>query len=215
MSTGSPPPLGKLQHDSSDNSRAIQQDSRSPGGGSGPDLGLPWPGSLARWQREGLPRGVGLAEFFDLDKIARIEVDNSPRCEERIVEETDQYKVYTTRWGAIQKDFKRADSTPGFLGYTITTPEKWQEAKRRMTPTDDRIPWDYLQENYPQWRAEGYWIDGQALLRIDSAHALTVGFETFLTAMIQDPQWCGRYVQPLSRCEYRAAGPSVGRGLHI
>ena len=127
---------------------------------------FPWPGTLERWHGEGLPPGVGFADFFDLDKIARIEVDNSPRYPEHVVEETEQYKIYTTKWGATQKDFKQADSTPEFLDYTITTPEKWQEAKRRMTPADDRIPWDYLQENYRRWRRRGILDRRQALLRV-------------------------------------------------
>jgi uroporphyrinogen decarboxylase len=151
---------------------------------------FPWPGTLARWYREGLPPGIGFAEFFDLDKIARIEVDNSPRYPERVVEETEEYKVYTTKWGATQREFKHADSTPEFLGYTVTTPEKWQEAKRRMTPSDDRIPWDYLRQNYGRWRDEGYWIDAKLFFGFDSAHALTVGFETFLLALLEQPQWC-------------------------
>jgi uroporphyrinogen decarboxylase len=151
---------------------------------------FPWPGTLARWYREGLPPGIGFAEFFDLDQIARIEVDNSPRYREQVVEETEQYKIYTTKWGATLQEFKHADSTPGFLAYTVTTPEKWQEAKLRMTPSDDRIPWDYLQENYGRWRDQGSWIDAKLFFGFDSAHALTVGFETFLTAMIERPQWC-------------------------
>ena len=151
---------------------------------------FPWPGTLARWYREGLPPGIGFAEFFDLDKIARIEVDNSPRYAERVVEETEQYKIYTTKWGATLQEFKHVDSTPGFLAYTVTTPEKWEEAKRRMTPSDDRIPWDYLQENYGRWRDQGSWIDAKLFFGFDSAHALTVGFETFLTALIERPQWC-------------------------
>jgi uroporphyrinogen decarboxylase len=106
------------------------------------------------------------------------------------VEETDEYKIYTTKWGATQKEFKQADSTPEFLAYTMTTPEKWQEAKRRMTACDDRIPWDYLRENYPKWRNAGCWIDAKLFFGFDSAHAMSVGFETFLAAMIEQPEWC-------------------------
>ena len=137
-----------------------------------------------------MPIGVDFVDYFDLDKVARIEVDSSPQYPERVIEETDQYKIYMTKWGAVLKDFKQADSTPEFLDYTVTTPEKWQQAKRRMTPADDRIPWDYLRANYGRWRHEGYWIDAKLFFGFDSAHAMTVGFETFLTAMIQQPQWC-------------------------
>jgi hypothetical protein len=38
----------------------------------------PWPGTLRRWRREGLLADASYEGFFDVDKVARIEVDNSP-----------------------------------------------------------------------------------------------------------------------------------------
>ena len=152
---------------------------------------FPWPGTLARWHCEGLPQGVGFVDFFDLDKIARIEVDNSPRYPEQ---RRRRDRSVQDLHDAVGSHRRRTSSTPtprrSFSSYTVTTPEKWQEAKRRMTPADDRIPWDYLRENYRRWREEGYWIDAKLFFGFDSAHAMTVGFETFLTAMIEEPQWC-------------------------
>ena len=39
----------------------------------------PWEGTIRRWHREGMPEGVSYVDYFDLDKIAHISVDNSPR----------------------------------------------------------------------------------------------------------------------------------------
>ena len=35
-----------------------------------PIIDSPWAGTIARWQREGLPAGVDWVEYFDTDKIA-------------------------------------------------------------------------------------------------------------------------------------------------
>jgi uroporphyrinogen decarboxylase len=151
---------------------------------------FPWPGTLARWHREGLPENADFVEYFDLDRVARIMADNSPRYEERTLEETDEYRVYTTKWGATQKEFKIEDSTPQFLDYLVTTPEGWKEAKLRMVPCDDRIPWEYLRSNYKKWKQEGYWIDAKLSFGFQMVEAYLVGTERLLMAMIENPEWC-------------------------
>ena len=102
----------------------------------------PWAGTIRRWHQEGMPEGISYVDYFDLDKIAHISVDNSPRYEEKIIDETDRYKIYTTKWGATLKSWKLEDSTPEFIDFTITDPDKWAKAKERMVPSRDRINWD-------------------------------------------------------------------------
>ena len=150
----------------------------------------PWNATVERWQREGMPAGVSYVDFFGLDKIARIGVDNSPRYPTRIVEETDEYITNTTAWGATLKNWKHIASTPEFLDFTIKTPEAWLEAKARMTPSEDRIPWDYLKANYPTWRKEGYWIEAGLWFGFDVTHSWTVGTERLLMALLDQPEWC-------------------------
>jgi len=155
-----------------------------------PILDSPWRGTLDRWHREGMPANVSYVDFFELDKEAPIGVDVSPQYEARIIEETDDYKVYTTKWGATQKEWKTADSTPEFIDFTITSPDKWREAKSRMVPTRDRIPWDYLEKNYKKWQEEGYWIEAGLWFGFDAAHSWAVGTERMLLAMVEEPEWC-------------------------
>jgi hypothetical protein len=109
----------------------------------------------------GPPPSVNFAEFFDLDKIARIESTTRPAIRSRS-RRTDQYKVYTTKWGAVKK-FKQAD-TPG-SGHRHHA-GKW-EKRSGATPTDDRIA-GLARANYRNWRDEGYWIDA-ARLQFDGA----------------------------------------------
>jgi hypothetical protein len=103
-----------------------------------PIVDLPWAGTFRRWHREGMPENVEWTEYFDIDKTAGIGCDITPRYEHRIIEETDDYVIYTTAWGATQKSFKKEDSSPEFIDFKVNTSEAWLDAKRRMTV--DRQP---------------------------------------------------------------------------
>ena len=155
-----------------------------------PIIDSPWRSTIERWHREGMPEGMSFVDYFDLDRVAHIHVDNSPRYEVTILEETEGYVISTTAWGATLKQWKHADSTPEFLDFKVTSMDRWLEARERMTPTPDRIPWDYLRENYPRWRKEGYWIQAQLWFGFDVTHSWTVGTERLLIALIENPEWC-------------------------
>ena len=155
-----------------------------------PVIDTPWKTTIERWHREGMPKGVSYVDFFDLDKVADISVDNSPRFEARVIEETENYVIVTTPWGATLREWKYADSTPEFLDFKITDMEKWLEAKERMKVNPDRIPWNYLKGNYKRWREEGYWIQAQLWFGFDVTHSWMVGTERFLVALLEEPEWC-------------------------
>jgi len=154
-----------------------------------PIIDGPWASTIERWHREGMPEDTTYVDFFGLDRVAGIAADTSPRYEEKTLEETDEYRVYTTRWGATLRNWKHATSTPEFIDFTITDPDKWTAAKKRMTPTRDRIDWDHLKQNYPAWRDKGYWIEGILWFGFDVTHSWVVGTERVLMAMIEQPEW--------------------------
>ncbi|HHX20337.1 MAG TPA: hypothetical protein GX722_00970 [Clostridiales bacterium] len=153
-----------------------------------PILDSPWSETIDRWVQEGMPTRDYVAHF-GLDKVAHISVDNSPRYEKKTIEQTEDYRIYTTSWGATLKSWTKHGSTPEFLDFTITDAEKWLEAKARMQVDDARIPWNYLKENYPRWRAEGYWISAGLWFGFDVTHSWAVGTERLLMAMIEEPEW--------------------------
>lgn len=154
-----------------------------------PIIDQPWEGTLARWKREGMPADADWRDFFGVDKLEMISVDNSPRYEKKIIEETDEFRITTSEWGVTLKNFKIPDSTPEFLDYKVSTPERWEEAKARMSPSRDRINWDYLKEHYPRWKAEGRWIEGLFWFGFDVLHSWMAGTETILIAMMEESEW--------------------------
>ena len=154
-----------------------------------PICDTPWSATLERWRREGMPAGADYNEFFGLDPVHLVPVDISPRYPEKIIEETEEYKVYTTSWGATERNWKHAASIPEYLDFTITDPEKWAEARKRMTPTPDRIPWDWLDKSYPKFRERGDWLQARFRFGFEAVHAFTVGTERVLMALCTDPEW--------------------------
>ncbi len=154
-----------------------------------PIVDSPWAGTFRRWHREGMPDNIDWTEYFDIDKTAGIGCDVSPRYEHRVIEETDQYVIYTTGWGATQKSLKQEDSTPEFIDFKVNTAEAWLDAKSRMTFDNSRINWDHLKNNYDKWVADGRWITAGFWFGFDVAHSWMTGTETLLVAMHEEPEW--------------------------
>ena len=154
-----------------------------------PIIDSPWAGTIRRWQREGMPEGLPFWQFFDIDHVAVLGTDTSPRYPLRTVEETADYRIVTTRWGGKQKEWKQDDSTPEFLEFTIVDPDSWADAKRRMQPAEDRVDWDRLKTNYAAWKKDDLWIQATLWFGFDVTHSWMVGTERVLMAMIERPEW--------------------------
>ncbi|MBP5209612.1 MAG: hypothetical protein J6125_02005, partial [Clostridia bacterium] len=154
-----------------------------------PIYDTPWAGTVRRWEREGMPAGMDWRDYFGVDKVAQIGVDISPRYEERVLEETDRYKIVTSSWGVTMKNFKEEDSSPEFLDFKVCDSDAWVDAKARMTPSRDRVNWKNLEDNYARWRAEGQWVEAEFWFGFDVAHSWMAGTENILCALIEEPEW--------------------------
>jgi uroporphyrinogen decarboxylase len=149
-----------------------------------------WGATLERWRREGMPETADWRDFFGLDKVAHIGVDNSPRYPTEVVAEDDVTVTRRTCWGGITRDFKHSASVPECLDFTIKSADTWREAKARMTPSRDRVDWAHLAKNYRSWRESGHWIQAGFMFGFDVSQARCVGTERFLIAMVTEPEWC-------------------------
>ena len=155
-----------------------------------PIFDFPWDTTIERWRREGMPAGMSYEDFFGVDSVYLIQVDNSPRYPKKVLEETDDYLISTTEWGVTLKKWKHRSSTPQFLDFTITSPDSWRKARERMTPSRDRIDWDSLKKEYALRRKRGDWIEALAWFGFDVTHAWAVGTERLLVALLEEPEWC-------------------------
>ncbi len=153
-----------------------------------PIMDYAWPETVRRWRAEGLPTDDYYG-YFDLDKTAYINLDTSPRLPVRVIEENDEFIVATTSWGATRRTFRNRTTTPEPVDFAITTPDDWAKIRDRMTPSDDRINWAHLQQNYKTWREEGRWITGGLWFGFDITHSGMIGTENMLIAMLEEPEW--------------------------
>jgi len=149
---------------------------------------LPWESTLARWRNEGLPADVDWAEYLDVDPMRTILPDSSPRFPVKIIEATDEYRIYTSQWGATKKDWYDTSGAEGFLDFFVKDPDSWAKAKERMQPSRDRIDWDLLDKNYRRWRERGDWISGALWFGFEVTYSRMVGVPLFL-AMVEKPDW--------------------------
>ena len=167
-----------------------------------PIIDSPWRGTIRRWHREGMPEGIDWRDYFDVDKVASIGIDITPRYAQRVIEETDRYIIKTSAWGVTMKHFKEEDSTPEMLDFTVTDAEAWAACRARMTLDDDRIPWELLRKNYDRWRTEGQWIRANFWFGFDVTHSWMMGTENTLISMIEEPELLKDIFDTyLSRCE--------------
>ena len=155
-----------------------------------PIVDSPWHATIERWHREGMPTDIDYVTYFGLDRVSGIGVDNSPRYPVKTLEDTEEYSIFTSSWGVTMKNWKHMASTPEFLAFTVVDPDSWREAKQRMVPDRDRVPWTHLQQNYANWRKEGHWIEGGFWFGFDITHAWFVGTERLLLALAEEPDWC-------------------------
>ena len=153
-----------------------------------PIIDHPWPATLERWEREGMPAGVDFSEYLSMDRFITIGADNSPRFPIQVLEETEDYRICTSQWGATKKDWRHAASTPHYLDFTVKDPDSWRKAKERMQPDRDRIDWRRLERNYRRWREQGEWISAAFWFGFEVIYSHMVGVPLFL-AMVEQPEW--------------------------
>jgi len=167
-----------------------------------PIIDSPWAGTLRRWHAEGMPENADWVDYFDVDRTVGISVDITPRFEEKILEETDEWYITTTKWGVTMRCFKAQDSTPEMLDFRVVDTDSWAEAKTRMLLEDDRIPWDTLKNNWDKWCAEGAWKQAGFWFGFDVTHSWMMGTENALIAMMEEPElMCDMFDTYLDRCE--------------
>ena len=120
--------------------------------------------TIERWEAEGLPKGASLAEYFGLDAMLlpfwRLPLDLGPRPSQPqvVLEETEDYRVYTDSIGAVVRAHKgRSDyGSLQWLDFPLKGRESFLKLRRLYRPDDPgRYPSDWA-ERVPAWRERDY-----------------------------------------------------------
>ncbi len=114
--------------------------------------------TVARWQAEGLPADVDLAEFFGFQKMAMVggaPYSLLPPFPEETLAEDDDTRTFRDGCGVVQRVFKRETGSkmPQWLDYPIKTRADWLRLRERLDPnTPGRYPADWAAAR-AQWEA--------------------------------------------------------------
>jgi hypothetical protein len=153
-----------------------------------------WPETLERWHGEGWPEEIYLNQFLGFDRL-REEVHVSfgfvPPFKEKVLEESEAYRVVRRETGVIAREFRGEHSfrMPQWLRFPLETHQDWeQQILPRLNPAAPvRYP-EYWQEKVRTYRARDYPLG----LRMGSIFGWLrnwMGLERIAVTLYDDPQW--------------------------
>lgn len=97
------------------------------------------PETLKRWEKEGLPSGASISEFFDLD-IVCLPADCSLGRKEKVLDETDEYRIVVDPDGVTRKHWKVYATAPQELDFPVKQPRDWREIRPLLKAHEERLP---------------------------------------------------------------------------
>lgn len=100
-----------------------------------------WPTTWQRWEREGKPASVtDHRTFMDPDMVplpVPMNTGPCPRLERVVLEEDDEYVIFTDSWGIKRRDYKGGESMSAFLEFPVKDWHDWVEFRDRYLNPDD------------------------------------------------------------------------------
>jgi uroporphyrinogen decarboxylase len=121
----------------------------------------PWRTTWERWQREGMPAEArDLRAYFgaDMPPLALpVNCGPCPRIERRVLEEDQDYVVFTDGWGIKRRDYKHGESMSQFLQFPVADRRDWERFKEeRLDPHHpDRLAGNW-RARAAEWTGKGY-----------------------------------------------------------
>ena len=86
---------------------------------------------LTRFEAEGMPPGVSLADYFQFD-FEHLSLDASPRLPERIIEENEEKITYTSKSGYSCVKWKKKSGALHYFDHVTKDRKDWERTKKRM-----------------------------------------------------------------------------------
>lgn len=171
----------------------------------------PWETAIHRWRSEGLPEKMDPADYFQYE-FKGMGFDSSFQFEEKVVEETEEYKVVRSRNGVLVKNWKHQTSTPGLDEFTITDRRVWEANKERLRWNDSRVNWEQDLQLHRRFREQGYCVSFGSGVGYDQTQGF-VGSERLLVAMLEDPDWVKDMFATIAELTITAAEEMLGKGF--
>ena len=115
----------------------------------------PWGETVARWEKEGLPKGTPWHAGFGFDpgiRTVNVNLGYYPRFERKVIEDKEHSHIIQNEQGLVQELLKGGASPPRVLASPVTDRESWEKLKAEKLNPDspERFPanWDTLVNEY-------------------------------------------------------------------
>lgn len=120
----------------------------------------PWRTTRARWVREGLPADCDVRSMLGSDKppvSVPVNCGPCPRMERQVLEEDEDFVVFTDSWGIRRRDYKHGESMSEFLQFPVATRRGWEVYKEERLDPDhpERLAGNW-RELAAEWEELGY-----------------------------------------------------------
>ncbi|MHB9025375.1 MAG: uroporphyrinogen decarboxylase family protein [Armatimonadota bacterium] len=118
----------------------------------------PWEETWDRWHAEGLPEGVSLNEYFEVEPAgtvyAGLPTRLFPPFEETILEENDEYTIYIDRDGVKVQKLREAKASGAehYLEFPVKGSADKAWLAEKLNPDDPRRYAEGWQEKVLQWK---------------------------------------------------------------
>jgi len=115
----------------------------------------PWPETIERWEKEGLPKGNRWDAELNLDpgiKHVDVNLGFCPVFERKIIEERKNTLLIRDEYGILEEISKAGSTIPKIIDSPVKDRESWEKLKaERLNPNSpERFPpnWDELVKKY-------------------------------------------------------------------
>ena len=174
----------------------------------------PWGTTIRRWREEGLPAGIHPQDYFDYE-IVNVGFSRGLGLEPEVIEETDDYTIRRTDFGAITKDWKNRASTPELIDFLIKDRATWHEYRDHFRPDESRVNWENAKATYDQARKSGKWVGASGGFGFQLIFSRMVGPERTLLAMAEGPDWASEMFMAVADMTIGMAETMMGRGFEF
>lgn len=174
----------------------------------------PWPTTVERWHREGLPADQSPFDYFGYERVAQ-GADIGFQFPAQTLEETETYRIVVDSNGATTKVFKHHESVPQTLAFTIDSREVWEQHKARLVWNESRVDWERGLAANRAWRERGLFVTyQQGCFGYDLVQRFA-GAPRVLEAMVEDPAWVKEMFDALADLLIAAVEEMLHRGFQF
>lgn len=156
-----------------------------------------WPETVRRWEREGLPPGADLYDYFGLDRIFLYYPDDSPRFETGVIEADGETAVVTDEWGRTVRQWKNTTATPVNLAYGVKEISEIPAYLSRYDKLQNESTDEKQLKDYRQSVERGDFIAVSPMEPAWFIFEYLLGFEEGLPAFMIDPAEVSRAMRKL------------------